>query len=240
MKPAKPFGLRGKIEELRDMASTRKNHETCSSICTCKVAEDWTALAAATGAERGLLWGMVFDRCSKRLAVVVWHRMGWLRNKMTVEDVLQEVYKAAWLKVDSFSASAVGGPYPWILGITYHVLSKLKRHYARRITEQSLSAVKRNGDSSTPRELGDGIDAAASRASERAMNHEATLRFIEILDGLEKEVRDVLVWKLFEGCSHEEIAERCESTTESVRQRFWRAKQLLLEGARVLRANDAM
>ena len=125
-----------------------------------------------------------------------------LRDREEAEDVLQEVFLAAWTRAETYQAS-LGTPAGWLVRIARNrAIDRLRANSSRlRVIEQGASAVARGADA-VPRP-----DAEAQRDIARA------------LDALPAEQRALIEEAYFRGLTHSELAARFSIPLGTVKTR---------------------
>lgn len=178
------------------------------------------------------------------LLVVIESRMGrLLRERMSSEDVLQEVLLRAWR--DRAKCEWRGRKHfrSWLLTLVDHRLATLAANE---------TALKRGGGT-TPLALpggdsdsGDGLAApepiASTTPSRIALYKEQSAAIREALEGLPDELREVVRLRLFEQIPIEDVASRLSINGPTVRYRFAKGAELYekrLAAALASRSSDA-
>ena len=136
---------------------------------------------------------------------------GYLRQKIEVEDVLQETYLKAWQSLASFEDRGEDSFCFWLKGIAENLLLYWARQYQRR------DQLQLDGD----------VTGTDTSPSDRLVREERFDRLQEALTGLSPEHREVILLARVQGLSMKEIAERLGKTPEAVKPLLWRALQKL-------------
>jgi RNA polymerase sigma-70 factor (ECF subfamily) len=147
-------------------------------------------------------------RCADSVYGYVWRRL--IPRADLVEDLVQEVFLAAWENLDRFRGDA--SLRGWLLGIARH---KVEDHYRKRLRELQLP----EEDESVPDELieiGDLDEALALR--------QAGQRTREILAGLPEIYSVVLSWRYWEKRSLREMASETGKTEKAIERLLARAR----------------
>lgn len=132
------------------------------------------------------------------------------------EDVAQEAFVQALLKLDTFQQSAAF--YTWL----YRIAFNLSATRARRKRPRASLDVLREAGGPEPVDR-DGAPEKPLLAEERVnLVHAA-------LDQLAEDYRQVVVLRELEGCDYEQIAEILEIPLGTVRSRLFRAREQLRE-----------
>lgn len=161
--------------------------------------EDARLVRAARNGDQG-----AFARLYERYARVVHGLLLARAPSADVEDLVQDVFLAAWKRLDGLRDPAAFGGW----------LSMIARNRATDFHRRSVDAVE------LPEEL-PANDATAARAE--------ALAVLETIRGLPEAYRETLVLRLVEGLSGPEIAERTGLTPASVRVNLHRGMKLLRE-----------
>jgi RNA polymerase sigma-70 factor, ECF subfamily len=141
---------------------------------------------------------------------------GYVRRRLIprgdlVEDVVQEVFLAAWESLETFRGES--SLRTWVLGIARH---KVEDHYRKRLREL---AVEEHDEASCD-------EPASSEDLEQAVaTHQAGQRTREILAELPEVYCVILLWRYWEKRSLREIAAQTERTEKAVERLLARARQ---------------
>jgi RNA polymerase sigma-70 factor, ECF subfamily len=144
------------------------------------------------------------------------HVYGYVRRRLIprsdlVEDVVQEVFLAAWENLETFRGES--SLRSWMLGIARH---KVEDHYRKRLREAEMDE---NDDSALGEPAGS-LDLEKALATDQAGQ---TAR--EILAGLPEIYSLILRWRYWERRSLREIAAQTERTEKAVERLLARARQ---------------
>lgn len=135
------------------------------------------------------------------------------------EDVMQEAYVRAYRHLSQFAGRAKLST--WLTRIAVHeALARVQKQ--RRQADLRSSAL---GRASTPEESEMSCDQASPE--DDAVSHELGAILEPMVDALPDAFRVVFTLRAVEGLSVEETAECLELVPETVRTRFFRARQLL-------------
>jgi RNA polymerase sigma-70 factor (ECF subfamily) len=143
-----------------------------------------------------------------------------LRSVTEPEDLLQEVYTEAYLRFETFEDHGPGSFARWMVGIAANVIRQAYKHH--------FKAKRRDARRRVPLEDEDGAatdrlatpEATPSRIIAR---NESVRQLAAALDSLDEEGREVVLLRVFEGCSLEEIATRLDKPRTTVAYRLARA-----------------
>jgi RNA polymerase sigma-70 factor (ECF subfamily) len=140
-------------------------------------------------------------------------------SREEAEDVSQEAFVQAFVKLDSFGGRSAF--YTWLYRIAFNVSVSRRR---RRRAEVSIDLHReRTGDE--PPDSGDG-------PSEQLLREEQVRQVRGAIDALSEEHRAILVLREMEGCCYDTIAEILELPVGTVRSRLHRARLQLREQLR--------
>ena len=144
------------------------------------------------------------------------HVYGYVRRRLIpradlADDLVQEVFLAAWESLDKFRGDA---PLrSWLLGIARH---KVEDHYRKRLREIQLEDEEENLESE-PERVHDLEEALAKR--------QIGQRTQEILATLPETYSVVLLWRYWESRSLRDIAAQIGKTEKGVERLLARARQ---------------
>jgi RNA polymerase sigma-70 factor (ECF subfamily) len=156
----------------------------------------------------------IVERFRDRLAAFVRPRIGErLRERIQDEDVLQETFLKAYESLGRFRWEGEEPFFGWLCTIAHHALLRLARRYLKI---EDLELHREIPDTGTS-------PSGALRRNERWK------RFVEALDGLSPEHREVITLARIQGVPVREIARRMNRSPKAVYQLIWRALQKLRE-----------
>ena len=140
---------------------------------------------------------------------------GYIRRRLIphtdpVDDLVQEVFLAAWENLETFS-----GEFPlrnWLLGIARH---KVQDYYRKRFREVQVLGEEESA----------GVEPVdASRVEEAIQQQQTTKKTREILALLPEAYSIVLLWRYWEKRSLAEIASQTGKTEKAVERLLARAR----------------
>ena len=168
-------------------------------------------------------FNQLFTKYRPRLAVLIRYKLSEpLRQRVEVDDILQDVFLDASKGIGSFIYRSPGSFMKWLSSIADHVIvdearsqARLKRHAAEMVRFRSASNPG-------------GPEPADSRTPSRIlMQKEVTDRLLARLDALPPDYRNVILMAKVEGLSSAEMAERLGRSREAVAVLLHRALQRL-------------
>ena len=153
------------------------------------------------------------DRYADILYAYIRHRM--LPRTDLVEDLVQDVFLAAWEGLPTYRAEAsLAG---WLLGIARH---RVEDHYRRRVRE--LASLEENSE-----EI---VDSRAELKLDQELDRERLSREAQrVLAGLPEVYSIALLWRYWEKRSTREIAIETGRTEKAVERILARARALFRE-----------
>ena len=140
----------------------------------------------------------------------------YVRHRLTpradlVDDIVQEVFLAAWDDLAAFRGeSPLRG---WLLSIARH---KVEDYYRRRLKEPEPLVPEELADSKAP--------AVESTADELIDTNRREAKIQAILATLPEAYGLILLWRYWEKCSAREIAEAIGKTEKAVERLLARAR----------------
>jgi RNA polymerase sigma-70 factor (ECF subfamily) len=146
-----------------------------------------------------------------RLFNAVTHFTG---NATEAEDVVQEAFVQAYLKLDTFQRTSAF--YTWLYRIAFN--TAVSRQRRKKITTSVDNTREQTGDE--PIDRGDTPDVPLER-------QETVTQVQTALAALSDEHRQILVLREMEDLEYEEIGEVLEINVGTVRSRLHRARQAL-------------
>jgi RNA polymerase sigma-70 factor, ECF subfamily len=168
-------------------------------------------------------FNQLFTKYRPRLAVLIRYKLSEpLRQRIEIDDILQEVFLDASKDIGSFIYRSPGSFMKWLSSIADHVIidearsqARQKRHAVEMVRFRSPS--NPNGpepsDSTTPSRI--------------LMQKERAVRLLARLDALPPDYRDVILMAKVEGLSSAEMAKRLGRSREAVAVLLHRALQRL-------------
>lgn len=170
----------------------------------------------------------LLQRYYPRVACIVRVRMGAaLRERLTEEDVVQEVFLRVMESIDSYERREDAEWINWVARIVQNVISSQARHHgARKRTaarEVSMSA------SATGPASGPGFDVAAeSSVAGQASRRELQALLEATLAELSEDQREVILLREYAGYEWRAVAEQMQrSSPEACQELHRRARQEL-------------
>lgn len=134
-------------------------------------------------------------------------------------DLLGETWLRAVRSVHEFDAGRASFR-AWIFGIAKKVLLHELRARARHVT----ASEGRGEDSRAPRAGLEGVPAVVTSLSLRFEREETLARFVERINGLAREERELVLYCGLEGCSCREAATRMGLSEEAALKRWQRLR----------------
>ncbi len=147
-----------------------------------------------------------------RYADCVYAYVRWrvMSRSEAVEDLVQEIFLAAWKSLGNFQGQA--GLRPWLLGIARH---KVEDYYRRRLREAEWSDLDEASD-------GHAVIPSYDERLDRASEQEQIRR---TLAGLPEPYGLVLLWRYLENRSVREIARLTGRTEKAIERLLARARE---------------
>lgn len=127
--------------------------------------------------------------------------------KEAAEDVVQEVFIAAWKGLSSYQGEAA--LTPWLLGIARH---KVQDHYRKILRKAELP------EDTAPEPV---VDAGLDEALQTQQREEQVRK---VLSALPESYRTVLVWRYWDAQSGAEIAAAIGRSEKAVERLLFRAR----------------
>jgi RNA polymerase sigma-70 factor (ECF subfamily) len=169
---------------------------------------DDAALVRAAQKGDGAAFAAIVARYQRRVYRVAY---GLVRSHEDADDLAQETFVRAWQALDRFR---VGEPlFPWLARIVTNLAYSLFRRRKRR-PETSIEPLVEAG-----MQWGVDDDPAA-----HAADRERAARLAEAFEELSEDHRAILVLRVVEGLSYEEIAGTLEIASGTVMSRLSRAR----------------
>jgi RNA polymerase sigma-70 factor (subfamily 1) len=167
-------------------------------------------------------FGQLFEKYRPRLGVLIHYKLGApLRERVEVDDILQEVFLAASKDIGSFTYRSPGSFMSWLSCIADHVIIDEVRSQARRKRAAEVVRFRSAGNPGGPE------PADSATPSRILMQKEGARDLLGRLDALAPDYRDVILMAKVEGLSSAEIAERMGRSREAVAVLLHRALQRL-------------
>lgn len=156
-------------------------------------------------------FGELVRRYEGRLFNTLVHMVG---SREEAEDVSQETFVQAFLKLDSFRGRSAF--YTWLYRIAFNLSISRKR---RKRAEVSMD-LHRERTGEEPADGGEG-------PSEQVLRDEQVRQVRDAIDALHDEHRAILVLREMEGCDYDTMAEILGVPVGTVRSRLHRARMQL-------------
>jgi RNA polymerase sigma-70 factor (ECF subfamily) len=176
---------------------------------------------------------LLFDHYRHYLQVLARAQLGrHLRAKCDPSDLVQQTLLEAHRDFGEFQGGHESELLAWLRRILAHNLFNEARHFAARqrdaAREVSLDQMRADLERSSLA-LGRCLAAAAPPPSQLAAQREAAVRLADHLAHLPEDYQTVLLLRVFEGLSAEEVAQRMGRTPGAVRMLQMRALTALRE-----------
>jgi RNA polymerase sigma-70 factor (ECF subfamily) len=168
-------------------------------------------------------FNQLFAKYRPRLAVLVRYKLGdSLRNRLEVDDILQEVFLAASRDIKGFTYRSPGSFMSWLSRIADHVIVDEARAQARQ--KRCAGELVPFRSASNP----GGPEPVDSATPSRILaQKEGVERLLARLDALPPDYRDAILMAKVEGLSSDEMAARLGRSREAAAVLLCRALQRL-------------
>jgi RNA polymerase sigma-70 factor (ECF subfamily) len=175
----------------------------------------------------------LFERYRHYLRLLAEAQLGrYLRTKCDPSDLVQQTLLEAYRDFAGFQGTHEGDLLAWLRRILAHNLFNEARHYATlqrdSAREVSLDQLQAGLDQSSAA-LSRHVATATPGPSQLAEQHEEAVRLAATLALLPADYQTVLLLRVFEGLSAEEVAERMDRTPGAIRMLQMRALTSLRE-----------
>jgi RNA polymerase sigma-70 factor (ECF subfamily) len=169
----------------------------------------------------------LFERYRHYLLMLARAQLGrHLRAKCDPSDLVQETLLEAYRDFETFQGSREAELLAWLRRILAHNLFNEARHFAAQqrdlAREISLDQLQAGLDRSSLA-LGRSLAANVAQPGEIAADREAAVQLADTLSRLPADYQTVLLLRVFEGLSAEEVAQRMNRTAGAVRMLQMRA-----------------
>jgi RNA polymerase sigma-70 factor, ECF subfamily len=175
--------------------------------------DDDARLIAETLAGNRAAFEQLVCKYQNRLFNTLWHLVD---SREEAEDVAQEAFVQAFLKLDSFGGRSAF--YTWLYRIAFNLAVSRRRRRRPEISVDSYAG----GAGPEPHDRDTGPD-------EQLLRKERIHQVREAIQSLHEEHRAILVLREMDGCCYETIAEILDLPVGTVRSRLHRARLQLRE-----------
>src|SRR3989442_6692455 len=175
---------------------------------------------------------LLVERHRYRLHSLITFRLGpSLRQRVEVEDVLQETYMKAFESIQGFAWRNEGSFFRWLTSIAQHVLQDFARRYLhtrrkKRPLEMSLSQDSPRGEDD-PQVVTSLLQARSTSPSKAMQRNERFERLERALNTLSDDHREVILLARVHGLPIEEIAQQMDRSPDAVSMLLLRALRQL-------------
>jgi RNA polymerase sigma factor (sigma-70 family) len=138
---------------------------------------------------------------------------GFRRRRFDEEDALQQAFMSAWQNIHGFEYRNEGAFRRWLAALVTNAFRNLIEARGGPRETEADSGVIKNVEDNTP-------DGNVARRGQNAA-------LLEALGGLDELDRDILIQRIVEECSFEQIAEIQGCSREKLRQLFAKAMERL-------------
>jgi len=162
---------------------------------------------------------LLFQKYRPRLAVLIYYKLSEeLRQRVEVDDILQEVFLSASRNIGKFTYRSPGSFMAWLARIADHVIIDAARFESRQ--KRHAAEMLRFRSESNPH----GPEPADSKTPSRLLaGQEALEKLLQRLDALPESDRQVILLAKVEGLSTLEMAERLGKPRETIALSLHRA-----------------
>lgn len=166
-------------------------------------------------------FSLLFEKYRPRLAVLVHYKLSpEMRNRIELDDILQETFLEASRGVGNFTYRSPGSFMSWLSRIADHVIIDAARQQGRR-KRQAVEMVHFRSESNPA-----GPEPADTNTPSRLFAQKESVRkLLERLNALPEDYRQVILLAKVEGLSTQEMAERLGKSREAVSLLLHRAIQ---------------
>ena len=161
---------------------------------------------------------LAFEKCRRRLAVLIYFKLSPRARRLTeVDDLVQETLLRAFKSIDRFSYQTSGSLLRWLSSIADHVIIDQLRYHDR---ERRAGEEVRFRSPSNPH----GPEPVDSKTPSRLLaQQEAMENLLARLNELPEDYREVILMAKIEGISTAEMAERLGKSRDAVALLVYRA-----------------
>jgi len=167
----------------------------------------------------------LFAKYRPRLAVLIHYKLSQeLRDRVEVDDILQEVFLAASTDIGNFTYRSPGSFMNWLARIADHIIIDAARSAGRQ--KRHAAEMVRFRSASNP----EGPEPVDTKTPSRLFaQKEGYERLLERLNVLPDDYREVILLAKVEGLTTAEMAERLGKSREAVAVLLHRAIQRFRE-----------
>lgn len=167
-------------------------------------------------------YAALFAGCRERLwNLLRFHLSSQMGARIDPDDVLQEVYIAAWQRFSAYSPTAFPSFFLWIRIVALQTLQNMHRfHYAQKRTvvrERSIDFW------SQAAHMNEEFMASITSPSQRAMRNEMFAKVSQAIESLSPNDREVITLRHFEELTNIEMASLLNLSEQAVSLRYIRA-----------------
>ena len=177
-------------------------------------------LVARAGAEDAEAFNQLYSRIAP--ALLAWAEIrihSRLKRVIDAEDIMQEVWVRAMDRYRKESEPPVKSFRPWLFGIAQFVVMEALR--------RSRSHVADAAQPGTPMTDLDRIPASVTSLSRELKQDDAYRIFLQHVEDLSEEERQLLIYRGLEGQDHAEVARRMGIDHAAARKRWGRLRERL-------------
>src|SRR5688572_9839175 len=184
--------------------------------------EPTSFLAGRAKREGSEVFAKLYERVAP--AVYAWAELRIrpsIRSMVDPEDVTQEVWCRAFRRFPDYDPAETPFP-PWVFRIANYVLLEAFKSLKGR-------PLLRGRDSGSSFARLEAVPDEATSISRRVARDEVLRRFLDRVSTLEAEDVRLFVYRGLEGLSHAEVAERLQLGEDTIRKRWQRLRDKLIE-----------
>jgi len=167
-------------------------------------------------------YAALFAECRERLwNLLRFHLSSQVGARVDPDDLLQEVYIAAWQRFSAYSPAAFPSFFLWIRIVALQTLQNMHRfHYAQKRTvvrERSVDFWDQAAH------MNEEFMASITSPSQRAMRNEMLAKVQQAIESLSPNDREVITLRHFEELTNIEMASLLNLSEQAVSLRYIRA-----------------
>ncbi len=168
---------------------------------------------------------LIFNRFRSRLSFWIAVKMGpVLRQRLAVDDVVQETFLQAFSSLDSYEDRGSGSFFRWLIAVAGNRLRDLhKYHGAAKRHPAKEVALGLSPDEPGPTD----VVATSSSPSSQAGKKELVTRLLGGMDRLPESLREVISLRALEERTYKEIADSLGKSAATAQVLYCRALQEL-------------
>ena len=171
--------------------------------------------------QKTVLGNAIEQNRERLLKVISWNAPDWLKKRLPVEDILQEVFLDAYNRLDYFNDKPEVPLIVKLRTVALQTIIDKERYYGADKRDINKEVFNRNDESKT--DLFAIFASEITSPSQKFMRSELVNLVRKVLNEMSPEDRTIIILRHFEHMEYEECAAIMNITLDAAKMRYFRA-----------------